>query len=332
MSLLHFYQSIALISPGRVPYSPVPSSIPWMEMSTPTHPGSPPLRSWQPAQSTLSAQIGCPVATACEICARATAHKVCDDGIRPKRRHYCNGLDDTELQLLEAMGSQNSKLVRAVSAEKQVAVARSPRIYSPGQEPTSPQLAASVPKTLSTFHESVPFLEPSAADSTSFQIKPRTSSLRNSEPLHPDKLPSPNDFWGPVLTRADTFKRAPSPSRSATPSSGPSLSSAGAAVGSNLGDGGGTRHQYRCTFPGCNSAPFQTQYLLNAHANVHSSARPHYCPVAGCPRGEGGRGFKRKNEMIRHGLVHDSPGYICPFCPDRDHKYPRPDNLQRYFI
>ncbi|KAH6949043.1 hypothetical protein BKA56DRAFT_716325 [Ilyonectria sp. MPI-CAGE-AT-0026] len=34
--------------------------------------------------------------------------------------------------------------------------------------------------------------------------------------------------------------------------------------------------------------------------------------------------------MIRHGLVHDSPGYVCPFCPDREHKYPRPDNLQRH--
>ncbi|KAK6605618.1 C2H2 type zinc finger domain-containing protein [Botrytis cinerea] len=42
----------------------------------------------------------------------------------------------------------------------------------------------------------------------------------------------------------------------------------------------------------------------------------------------GGKGFKRKNEMIRHGLVHDSPGYVCPFCPEREHKYPRPDNLQ----
>ncbi|KAH8880749.1 hypothetical protein GQ53DRAFT_833072 [Thozetella sp. PMI_491] len=87
---------------------------------------------------------------------------------------------------------------------------------------------------------------------------------------------------------------------------------------------------YMCKFPGCNAPPFQTQYLLNSHANVHSSARPHYCPMKGCPRGEGGRGFKRKNEMIRHGLVHDSPGYVCPFCPDREHKYPRPDNLQRH--
>jgi uncharacterized Zn-finger protein len=71
---------------------------------------------------------------------------------------------------------------------------------------------------------------------------------------------------------------------------------------------------------------------LSSHKNVHSQSRPHYCPVAGCPRSEGGKGFKRKNEMIRHGLVHNSPGYICPFCPEREHRYPRPDNLQRYVM
>jgi len=86
---------------------------------------------------------------------------------------------------------------------------------------------------------------------------------------------------------------------------------------------------FPCDYPGCTAPPFQTQYLLNSHANVHSQNRPHYCPMRGCPRSEGGKGFKRKNEMIRHGLVHDSPGYICPFCPDREHRYPRPDNLQR---
>ncbi|KAF2709638.1 hypothetical protein K504DRAFT_278782 [Pleomassaria siparia CBS 279.74] len=102
-------------------------------------------------------------------------------------------------------------------------------------------------------------------------------------------------------------------------------------VGTNIqlvpphGSGG-----FKCDYNGCTAAPFQTQYLLNSHANVHSQSRPHYCPVASCPRGEGGKGFKRKNEMIRHGLVHASPGYVCPFCPDREHKYPRPDNLQRH--
>ncbi|SMR51974.1 unnamed protein product [Zymoseptoria tritici ST99CH_3D1] len=91
-----------------------------------------------------------------------------------------------------------------------------------------------------------------------------------------------------------------------------------------------TYDMYRCDHPGCNAAPFQTQYLLTSHRNVHSQVRAHYCPVKGCPRSEGGKGFKRKNEMIRHGLVHSSPGYICPYCPDREHRYPRPDNLQRH--
>ncbi|KEF54979.1 uncharacterized protein A1O9_08631 [Exophiala aquamarina CBS 119918] len=87
---------------------------------------------------------------------------------------------------------------------------------------------------------------------------------------------------------------------------------------------------FRCTFQGCNAIPFQTQYLLSSHMNVHSNTRPHFCPVKGCSRGVGGQGFKRKNEMIRHGLVHTSPGYICPFCADQQHRYPRPDNLQRH--
>ncbi|EEH16094.1 hypothetical protein PABG_06181 [Paracoccidioides brasiliensis Pb03] len=87
---------------------------------------------------------------------------------------------------------------------------------------------------------------------------------------------------------------------------------------------------FKCNYPGCKADPFQTQYLLNSHANVHSQNRPYYCPVKGCPRSEGGKGFKRKNEMKRHGLVHDSPGYVCPFCPDQQHTYPRPDNLQRH--
>ncbi|OBT78320.1 hypothetical protein VF21_02228 [Pseudogymnoascus sp. 05NY08] len=87
---------------------------------------------------------------------------------------------------------------------------------------------------------------------------------------------------------------------------------------------------FQCHYPNCTAQPFQTQYLLNSHANVHSQNRPHYCPVKGCQRSEGGKGFKRKNEMIRHGLVHESPGYVCPYCMDREHKYPRPDNLQRH--
>lgn len=57
---------------------------------------------------------------------------------------------------------------------------------------------------------------------------------------------------------------------------------------------------YTCPWPGCTAPPFQTQYLLNSHTNVHSNTRPHFCPVKDCPRGPGGQGFKRKNEMIRY--------------------------------
>jgi hypothetical protein len=89
---------------------------------------------------------------------------------------------------------------------------------------------------------------------------------------------------------------------------------------------------YACTVTGCSVDPFKTQYLLNSHMNVHSSTRPHYCQVKGCPRSAGGKGFKRENELKRHGLTHNSPGYYCPFCPVEKvkHKYPRRDNLKRY--
>lgn len=84
-----------------------------------------------------------------------------------------------------------------------------------------------------------------------------------------------------------------------------------------------------CNYLGCTAQPFQTQYLLNSHSSVHSSNRPHYCEAESCPHSAGGKSSKRKKEMIRYRLVHDSPGYVCPLCPDKEHKYPRPDNLQR---
>ncbi|KAF1836972.1 hypothetical protein BDW02DRAFT_577552 [Decorospora gaudefroyi] len=92
-----------------------------------------------------------------------------------------------------------------------------------------------------------------------------------------------------------------------------------------------TTTQFRCDHDGCSAAPFQTQYLLNLHKNLHTIERPHYCPIAHCPRSKGGKGFKRKKEKIRHSLVHQSPGYVCPFYPASiPRKFPRPDNLQRH--
>ncbi|KAK3331966.1 hypothetical protein B0T19DRAFT_90081 [Cercophora scortea] len=167
---------------------------------------------------------------------------------------------------------------------------------------------------------------------------PRLPMMHASPPVSPaDPFRSANP--NPYYYQMSSLHRSPvdyTSSATETPGSDHSVASSTPATSASIADrmsiDGLTNHQgtYVCKFDGCSAAPFQTQYLLNSHANVHSSARPHYCPMAGCPRSEGGKGFKRKNEMIRHGLVHDSPGYVCPFCPDREHKYPRPDNLQRH--
>ncbi|KAK1751922.1 metallothionein expression activator [Echria macrotheca] len=150
-------------------------------------------------------------------------------------------------------------------------------------------------------------------------------------PHHPFAAGGPSPYYH----HGNGFHRSPHDypsSATLTPGSDHSASTGATSITEKMSIEGLTIQtaSYVCNFQGCTAAPFQTQYLLNSHANVHSSARPHYCPVIGCPRSEGGKGFKRKNEMIRHGLVHDSPGYVCPFCPDREHKYPRPDNLQRH--
>ncbi|EPE07383.1 c2h2 type zinc finger domain-containing protein [Ophiostoma piceae UAMH 11346] len=141
-----------------------------------------------------------------------------------------------------------------------------------------------------------------------------------NHPIYPKMAGVPPLAPGPGQGPGQGLEQGPSDSRHPNslnpPNPNPSPSS-----------GQGT---YKCTFKDCTAQPFLTQYLLNSHANVHSEDRPHYCPVQGCPRSEHGNGFKRKNEMIRHGLVHKSPGYVCPFCPDREHKYPRPDNLLRH--
>jgi len=180
-------------------------------------------------------------------------------------------------------------------------------------------------------------------------------AFSHSPPANLPRLPSMH-HGSPPISPAETFRRDPlSPnhpfasnyyppgygmhrphdyasSATVTPGSDQSGSTPATSITEKMSIEGITIQSavFVCKFQGCTAAPFQTQYLLNSHANVHSSARPHYCPVKTCPRSEGGKGFKRKNEMIRHGLVHDSPGYVCPFCPDREHKYPRPDNLQRH--
>lgn len=245
---------------------------------------------------------------------------------------------------------------------------RSPPILSPPSgHGELPPIQESSPKSDTTSHEALPSIRSTLLDQ--FTGPPKDLAMRHgpqfphSPPGAPPRMGGmPGSHGSPPISPNDLYRQGiPPPSPANThPATSPYYSSASSAShyragqdyssSSNNGTPNGEAlatpassitermsidnmtnpvGAFVCTVQGCTAPPFQTQYLLNSHANVHSSARPHYCSVKGCPRSEGGKGFKRKNEMIRHGLVHDSPGYVCPFCPDREHKYPRPDNLQR---
>ncbi|KAI1170120.1 hypothetical protein F4777DRAFT_595490 [Nemania sp. FL0916] len=86
-----------------------------------------------------------------------------------------------------------------------------------------------------------------------------------------------------------------------------------------------------CTFQSC-TEKFQTQYLLNAHATVHSSERPHFCPVRGCPRDrKGDKGFKQRSGVVRHyEFYHVLLKYACPFCSSSKRGYTRRDHLKHH--
>ncbi|KAK6345814.1 hypothetical protein TWF730_010157 [Orbilia blumenaviensis] len=150
-------------------------------------------------------------------------------------------------------------------------------------------------------------------------------NLNRPEHTHLPPIQTQHEMWSGSVTPSDTGSARTPNSKKRARNGTPKPGSIDSSQNSPTIAGG-----FRCTKDGCTATPFSTQYLLNSHANVHSEDRPHFCPVPGCSRGEGGKGFKRKNEMIRHGLVHQSPGYVCPFCPDKEHRYPRPDNLQRH--
>lgn len=151
----------------------------------------------------------------------------------------------------------------------------SPNMSPPGVYPNHPNFWRTAPRresmsTASTYEASTPV---SASNPSPAQSYPTPNVQDHQSSV--DETPTPQLINGPL--------------------------SANGPLGSSA---------FKCIYPGCTAAPFQTQYLLNSHANVHSSSRPHFCPEVGCARGPGGKGFKRKNEMIRHGLVHQSPGYI----------------------
>lgn len=187
-----------------------------------------------------------------------------------------------------------------------------------------------------------PYIIGMAGPSPGVYSHPSPSSSKDTTAMSPPIFPNHSSCWhngrkeGSFATTAPASVPALTPV-AAYPTTKEPMSPEGSTTPQVLNgplpsiNGPSTSTSFQCSHPGCNAQPFQTQYLLNSHANVHSSDRPHYCSVKGCSRSIGGKGFKRKNEMIRHGLVHDSPGYMCPFCAEQ-RKYPRPDNLQRYSI
>jgi hypothetical protein len=139
-------------------------------------------------------------------------------------------------------------------------------------------------------------------DSNTSSSSYASSSITVSTPASSMTMPSPNATSHPsalaaVPEQENTQARRDSFDESDSPPPAEALADLNHAdISASARFAAGT---YKCTYPGCNAAPFQTQYLLNSHMNVHSSTRTHFCPVKNCPRGPGGLGFKRKNEMIR---------------------------------
>ncbi|KKZ62222.1 hypothetical protein EMCG_03360 [[Emmonsia] crescens] len=215
------------------------------------------------------------------------------------------------------------------------------QIYSPGTGPP-PSQRRNIQEPPPRRH-SEQYIPPPLTSASSSFLSPE-SSRDMSASLSPVACPPPPSYWQQAVDKGPSYSHSPGDHGSQFTSS----SSTGYPTPIELGNNGTydsppthpsghtsssgplNSSGFKCNYPDCRAEPFQTQYLLNSHANVHSQNRPYYCPVKGCPRAEGGKGFKRKNEMKRHGLVHDSPGYVCPFCPDQQHTYPRPDNLQRH--
>ncbi|KAL8812493.1 MAG: hypothetical protein Q9223_000097 [Gallowayella weberi] len=210
-------------------------------------------------------------------------------------------------------------------------------IQSPPMSGISPRLNhyPSPQSRLNSFPNPYPAPQPSPT-STFSEVSPREPFRAGHDPtsMSPPGKPGPPYYTSARISQKDELTPQSAEAHSGFKGFGGGISPSGEPgrpilppLHTTLPISGGN---FKCDYSGCTAAPFQTQYLLNSHANVHSQVRPHYCPVKTCPRSEGGKGFKRKNEMIRHGLVHQSPGYVCPFCPEREHKYPRPDNLQRH--
>jgi hypothetical protein len=241
---------------------------------------------------------------ALEVARRAgTENLATDDEVRTPqgRSDHTNDLEHLTAGAYKPNGPAGPLFDRA-------SIAGRPNKLPPIQEPSTKSEKANTLKLPSISTQQDHFLLPADATAAN-KIGDKDPNSTHQSPITQSSQIPPD------------FRIRPTPSPRAR-TSRPTLSKSNYSSNPRIGG-------FKCTYAGCTAKPFHTQYLLKSHANVHSSDRRYYCPVKGCPRGEGGKGFKRKNEMIRHGLVHESPGYACPYCVDHGRRYPRPDNLQR---
>ncbi|RWA08023.1 hypothetical protein EKO27_g7094 [Xylaria grammica] len=206
------------------------------------------------------------------------------------------------------------------------AVQSSPEVYSPRQHtpsqvlmhPNNVRSPASLP--LGNHGELAPL-----------QMASPRSDVSNHETLPSIR----SQFFEQLHSSPKDLAVRPSPHFPHSPPTGPSR--LGAISGNHTSPPISPNEAYRNSIPSpANTLPALSPYPYSSTNNHQSPPMPDYnsngakqerpsisqiltpptdriadrmsIDIKGCPRSEGGKGFKRKNEMIRHGLVHDSPG------------------------
>ena len=136
--------------------------------------------------------------------------------------------------------------------------------------------------------------------------------------MHGNEYP----LWSGNYSSAISYSRTPltveASNTNRSPLSSPNLDS-GSYVGAS----------FTCKFVACSGRLFQTQDLLEyvifyydqcsdldvrlIEIRYHINA-VHYCPIRGCARYQGRKGFADAAEKEIHLLMHSNDKYSCPFC------------------
>lgn len=233
-----------------------------------------------------------------------------------------DSITSTPSEYTPANSATVSTPASSILAQSPVAVTNPPLSMPSNPPPLAPSKPPPLAPKQPTYTSKLPVLAPSSPPILS-PPKPRMLARSKIPTSAPSKTRTSASSNSPTSVPANTPSSAPSETPTPAPSSPPTLSPVlehKAEIAEDdtdvevekspeheselslieisppirLGPG-----PYQCSFEGCTAPPFQTQYLLNSHMNVHSNSRSHFCPVKDCPRAVGGLGFKRKNEMLR---------------------------------